>query len=186
MTDDVSKTDEEIAMLVQKGNSAVFGRLVIRYEDKLLRYGRKFLTGIHDVQDIVQEVFLKAYVNIKSFDSSRRFSPWIYRIAHNEFVNALKRRQRELFMTLELDVFLPGLLAKETADADLDKKEAMALMDQYLADIDPKYREILVLYYFEEKDYNEISEILHIPVSTVGVRLARGRAMLKKSFAHSI
>src|SRR6185369_748076 len=71
-----------------------FGLLVERYEGKLLRYGRKFINSQEDIEDIVQDVFISAYQNIQSFDSSLRFSPWIYRIAHNAFVNALKAKDR--------------------------------------------------------------------------------------------
>ena len=88
------ETDEAIATRVQKGDSEAFGQLVERYEEKLMRYARKFLRDPDDAKDIVQEVFIKSYQNIQSFDATRRFSPWIYRIAHNEFVNAIKKRSR--------------------------------------------------------------------------------------------
>ena len=85
-----SRTDEEIAALVQAGDQAVFGLLLERYEEKLMRYAKKFIPDQDDANDIVQEIFIKAYINIKSFDIKRKFSPWIYRIAHNEFLNAIK------------------------------------------------------------------------------------------------
>ena len=83
--------DEELARGVQQGNLYLFGLLVERYEHKMMRYARRFLFGYHDAEDMVQEVFIKAYTNIRSFDSTRRFSPWLYRIAHNEFLNALRK-----------------------------------------------------------------------------------------------
>ncbi len=86
------ETDEMIASRVQAGDSEAFGELVERYQEKLLRYARKFLFDLDEARDPVQDVFIKAYQNIQSFDATRRFSPWIYRIAHNEFVNALKQR----------------------------------------------------------------------------------------------
>ena len=85
------QTDEQIAQAVQKGDSSAFGLLVERYEPKLLRYAKKFLFDYEDGKDIVQEVFIKAYSNIQSFDSGRSFSSWIYRIAHNEFINAIRK-----------------------------------------------------------------------------------------------
>ena len=131
---------------------------------------------------IVQEVFIKAYVNIKSFDTARRFSPWIYRIAHNEFVNNIKKRQKERdnVSIFDFDTLFPHLIAKETADDGFNKAEVKRMLERSLDTLSEKYKEPLVLYYFEDMDYREIADILHIPISTVGVRLQRGRMMLKK------
>jgi RNA polymerase sigma-70 factor, ECF subfamily len=176
------RTDEEIAVQVQGGDIESFQVIVERYEPKMSRYARRFFFDGDDGKDLVQEVFIKAYVNIKSFDSSRRFSPWIYRIAHNEFINNIKKRQKERdnVSLFDFDVLFPHLTAKETADDGLNKDEVRRMLDRSLNEINAKYREPLVLYYFEDMDYREIADVLHIPVSTVGVRLQRGKAMLKK------
>ena len=94
------QTDEQIAIAVQKGDAQAFGLLVERFEPKLLRYARKFLFDYEDGKDMVQEVFIKAYGNIQSFDTSRSFSSWIYRIAHNEFINAIRKKGRSRFLFL--------------------------------------------------------------------------------------
>lgn len=172
-------SDEEIASEVQNGKEDVFGMLIERYETKLRRYARRFLLEKEDAEDVLQEVFIKAYVNIKSFDTSRKFSSWIYRIAHNEFINAIQKRGRFPSISLDPDTIFPHPVAKETADKPAELKELKELLQNYLTQIDVKYREPLILYYFEELDYKEISEILQIPVSTVGVRLSRGKTALK-------
>ena len=176
------RNDEEVAVQVQDGDIESFRTLVERYEPKIIRYAKRFFFDGDEGKDLVQEVFIKAYVNIKSFDPTRRFSPWIYRIAHNEFVNNIKKRQkeRENVSVFEFDTLFPHLVAKETADEGFNKTEVRRMLDASLGQLGPKYREPLILYYFEELDYREIADILHIPVSTVGVRLQRGRAMLKK------
>ncbi len=173
-------TDEAVAVRVQKGETEAFSLLLERYEKKITRYARKFLSHPDDVKDIVQDVFVKAYVNIKSFDSSRRFSPWIYRIAHNEFINALKKKKSEKISFIDFDVLLPHPAAVETADADVDRQDLRRLLDGGLKKMPAKYREPLVLYYFEEMNYREIGDIIHLPVSTVGIRLQRGKLLLKK------
>ncbi len=174
------QTDEEIAKAVQGGNIEAFGLLVARYEAKMTRYARKFLFDGEDVRDIVQEVFIKAYVNIKSLDTSRRFSPWIYRIAHNEFINAIKKKGRDKSTPFDFDLLFPHPVARETADRDATVNELRRMLDQCLDQLDAKYREPLVLYYFEEMEYGEIAEILKIPISTVGIRLRRGKLQLQK------
>ena len=176
------KTDEQVATAVQRGNADAFKVIMERYEAKMVRYARRFLFRGDDVNDVVQEVFIKAYVNIRSFDASRRFSPWLYRIAHNEFVNAVKKKQKERdnVTIFDFDVLFPHPIAKETADGSFAQHELKTMLDGSLDQLSPKYKDPLVLYYFEEMDYKAIADILRIPVSTVGVRLQRGRAMLKK------
>ena len=174
-------SDEDIARKAQSGDTESFGVLVERYEDKLLRYARKFLLDPEDAQDLVQDIFIKAYENLQSFDASRRFSPWVYRIAHNEFVNELKKRQtRKTIFTIDFDTLFPNLQAAERADTAALERDAREIMEKHLSKVDPKYREALILYYVEGMDYREIAEILHIPVSTVGVRLSRARGILQK------
>lgn len=176
------RSDEEIARLVQAGESAQFGELILRYEQKMMRYARKFLFGYQDAEDMVQEVFLKAYVNIQSFDATRKFSSWLYRIAHNEFINAIKKRGREPLPFFDPDTIFPHPVAPDDPAGELNSKQMADMLNTSLAKLDPKYREALVLYYFEDLDYETISEVLQIPKSTVGVRISRGKGVLKKVY----
>lgn len=181
MTDLTQLNDEQIAARVQRGDIEAFGALVQRYDAKISRYGMRFLGDDEEARDVAQEIFIKAYVNIRSFDLTRKFSPWLYRIAHNEFVNALKQRKRGNTSFIDLDELYAGPASKETADAPARRAEIRVLLEKRLKDLAPRYREPLILYYFEELDYGEIADVLHIPVSTVGVRLKRGRESLKKT-----
>lgn len=180
-------TDEEIAQRVKKGDSESFGILVTRYEQKITRYARKFLVNRQDIEDLVQQVFIKAYTNMQSFDTDKRFSPWIYRIAHNEFVNALQKKSRDLlsFFDFELDTLFPHAYASETADRSAGDRELKEILNSCLDKLDAKYREPLVLYFFEELGYQEIADILHIPSATAGIRLSRGKAKLRKIFSEA-
>ena len=174
------KSDEEIAEAVQKGDHESFGILVERYEQKISRYGRKFLSDAEDIKDLIQEIFIKAYVNIRSFDTERKFSPWIYRIAHNEFINAAQKKRRIPIFSFDLDTIFPHPVAAETADSEARRHDMRKILDMHLGSLLLKYREPLILYYFQDMDYKMISEILKIPTSTVGVRLQRGKALLEQ------
>lgn len=171
-------TDEQIAKTVQQGDADAFGKLIERYEAKMTRYARRFLFIGDDSKDIVQDIFIKAYMNMKSFDASRRFSPWLYRIAHNELVNAMKKRTRSPVFSFDFDTLLPHPAAKETADEQANQNEIRKLLESSLDKLDAKYKDPLVLYYLEELDYKEIAEVLQIPIATVGVRLKRGKVLL--------
>jgi RNA polymerase sigma-70 factor (ECF subfamily) len=172
-------TDEKVAARVQAGDVKSFDILIERYEKKLKRYARRFLFK-DDADDIVQEVFIKTYININSFDAGKKFSSWIYRIAHNEFINAIKKKKTEKILFFDLDLLFPHPAARDSADSEAINSSLRLMLDKCLDKISAKYREPLVLYYYEDLNYKEISEILHIPASTVGVRLARGKAILKK------
>lgn len=173
------KNDETIAALVQNGDKEAFGELVARYEAKMIRYGRKFLFGYEDTEDAVQEVFIKTYRNIQSFDSTKKFSSWIYRIAHNEFINTIKKKGKEPLPFFDADTLFPHPVSPEKSDQQTHLREAKEMVEACLGKLSPKYREILVLYYLEELSYKEIADVLRVPTATVGVRLKRGRETLQ-------
>jgi RNA polymerase sigma-70 factor (ECF subfamily) len=174
------KTDEELAALVQGKNEAAFGVLMNRYQPKLLRYGRRFLSESAPIEDAVQEVFIKTYENMLSFDTARPFSPWIYRIAHNLFANTLRKNSRQPFITVDLDLFSTHTAYEIDPAGDEEREEVRALVERGLKTLPPIYREVLVLYYLEEFSYQEIAEVLRVPLGTVGIRLRRAREALKK------
>jgi RNA polymerase sigma-70 factor (ECF subfamily) len=171
--------DEEIVKRVKDGDTESFGVLIERYENKIKRYAKKFLSNVEDIADIVQEIFIKAFTNIRGFDTDKKFSSWIYRIAHNELVNVLKRKDKNPLLFFDPDTFFPHPIAKETADKKVRDKEIRKNLDKCLNKLSPKYRETLFLHYIEELDYREIADIMRIPISTVGVRLKRGKKLLK-------
>lgn len=172
-------SDEQLAQNVQKGDTEAFGELVGRYQGKMLRYARKFLL-FDSAEDAAQDVFLRAYENIQSFDISQRFSPWLYRIAHNHFINLIKKKGTEDVPFFDADVLFPHPIAKERAETDTEKAEAKKEVEKYLQGLKVKYREIAVLYYLEDLSYAEISDVLKIPTSTVGIRLKRAKEALRK------
>ncbi len=175
------KTDEELAQLTQQKKKEAFGVLVIRYERKLLRYGKRFLFNYESIEDAVQNIFIKVYRNIQSFDPSKKFSSWIYRIAHNEFINIIKRSKKESFLFFEADTIF-SFPSKESTLREIETKEEKKVLEKHLNKLKPKYREPLIFYYFEDKNYEDISDILKIPISTVGIRLKRGRDQIKKFY----
>ena len=172
-------TDEEIAHLVQSGETESFGILIERYEAKMKRYAKRFLFDYEDAEDLAQEVFLKTYINIQSFKTSKKFSSWLYRIAHNEFINAIKKKGREPVSFFDSDLLFPHPISKENTDRKVTESELRAMLDKCINKLEPKYREPIVLYYFEELSYKEIADILRIPIVTVGIRLQRGKKIMR-------
>ncbi|MDO8462840.1 MAG: RNA polymerase sigma factor [bacterium] len=171
-------TDEELVVRVRGGDAEAYGALMERYAAKLQRYVRRFLLGSEDGDDVVQEVFVKAYTHLNTFDASRSFSTWLYRIAHNECINTIKRKKREPLPFFDPDTLFPHPVAKETPADYVERRELQSMVERSLSVLDPKYREPVVLYYLEERSYREIADIMHIPVATVGVRLRRAKQQL--------
>ena len=162
-----------------------FGELVDRYEAKLTRYVARL--GVRDPEDqldVLQEIFLKAYRNLNGFDTSLKFSSWIYRVAHNEAISWYRKKnvRPEGHLVSESDDLLQFLQTKEDqADVQFDKTVNAIEVTRALGDIDPKYREVLILRFFEHKEYEEISDILQIPIGSVGTLLHRGKKQLRSA-----
>jgi len=178
-------SDEHIVSLVQGGDVDAFGILVDRYEEKLLRYGRKFLARTEDIEDIVQDVFVSAFQNIQGFDASLRVSPWLYRIAHNAFVNALRTRGRVIDL-LDFDALIAHHVYEDPVKNERDIKDMRAMLEKGLDTLSPKYREILILHYFEDMAYKDIADVLQVPVGTVSIRIKRAKEALKEEIQNKI
>ena len=175
-------SDESIVAKVQGGDAEAFGVLARRYESKMLRYVRRFLFGYEDAEDIVQDVFFKAYSNIQSVDTKRKFSSWLYRIAHNESINAIKKKKKEAVPFWDPETLFPHPVSNKKTDRDIHEKDLKKMIDTCLEELSVKYREVIILYYLEEISYQEISDVLQVPTSTVGVRIKRAKAKLKKIY----
>ncbi len=168
-------SDEEIVSLVRTSDKELYAEILRRYEKKLLRYTSYILGDENKARDAVQESFIKAYVNLQGFDTNKKFSSWIYRIAHNEAMNIVSKYTKQRSIDVHED-FDSGIdLEEEIGRAELLKQAQNCMQEVPLL-----YKEPLMLYYFEEKNYDEISDILRIPIGTVGTRISRGKGLLKK------
>lgn len=175
--------DEEIARLIQSGQLGFFDILIERYEVKIRRYARKFLSEQEDINDVLQDIFIKTYKNIQGFDPKRKFSSWLYRIAHNELINVLKKKKKNPLPLFDLDVFFPHYSRNNNnVKQEINRQEMSKMIDKCLAQLSAKYREPMILYYFEDLSYQEIADILEIPISTVGIRLKRAKEIIRKIY----
>jgi RNA polymerase sigma-70 factor, ECF subfamily len=171
-------SDEQIVEQVISGDIEAYGDLMSRYEEKLLRYVIFLARDQIFAKDIVQDTFIKAYTNLRSYKSSYKFSSWIYRIAHNETMNAIKRNNHT-----RNDVDLDSSAEVETSDDTIRKIDSKILQGRIhgcLQKLATKYREVLMLQYYENMKYEDIADVLQIPKSTVGVRCSRAKDKLKK------
>lgn len=172
-------TDEELINLIQKGKQEKFGLVIDRYEKKLFFYLKNLINQSgEDVEDLLQEVFVSVYVNIQSFDTQKKFSSWIYRIAHNNAVDYFKSKKRLRSESLDFKEDYFDNNQKLAEDLEIETERNL-LIKKYINELDIKYKESILLFYYENRSYEEISDILHIPPSQVGVLLFRAKKLLK-------
>lgn len=172
----LSKTDEELVKMALN-NQDSFLYLVERYEKKLLSYIIR-ISGFskEDAEDVLQEVFIKVYVNLNSFDDDLKFSSWIYRITHNEVINNYRKKKVRPQSVMDLDdEFLNNLASDLKTDGHIDQRYLKENVAKVIENLDPKYKEILVLRFWEDKDYSEISDILKKPMGTVATLISRAK-----------
>jgi RNA polymerase sigma-70 factor, ECF subfamily len=176
-------SDEEI-VIKSKKDPEYFAVLVERYVPKLTRYmRRRSLATTDDIDDLLQNVFIKVYRNINDYDSSLLFSSWIYRITHNEMIDWYRREKRRATLSLDDDNhdIISKLMSEDDHTARFSNEEQKQYIIGVLNKLDDKYKEILLLRFFEEKSYEEIADILKIPAGTVAVRINRAKKQLQKS-----
>lgn len=171
-------SDEQIVVKVRSENKELYSEIIRRYQGKLSHYLRKFIHDRDELEDVLQAVFIKTYENLYGFDEQRKFSSWIYRIAHNEAVNHIKKYSR---ISVSVDELEP-LLKDEKVDLPqgVDNELLRQKVEEALSHMKDKYREALILFFFEQKTYEEMSEILRIPMNTVGTLISRGKKQLQE------
>lgn len=167
-------TDEEIIEKIRLENRELYAIIIKRYQKRLLRYANNLIKDESKATDIVQESFIKAFINLNGFNAKKKFSSWIYRIVHNESMNSAKKNRREINLPENFD---PP--SDENMEKDFEQKEIAAKVEKCLEEMPLLYSEPLALYYIEEKSYEEISDILRIPAGTVATRLSRAKKLMK-------
>jgi RNA polymerase sigma-70 factor, ECF subfamily len=174
----------QIALGLRRGDVGVLEALVEQYQYRLVRYFIYLLGRRDGVDDLVQETWLRVLERGSSYDGHSRFEPWLFRVARNIAIDAMRRRQNLSLDSDDDDSRLgpspasgepsPFTLASRTEDADRLAHSLQAL--------DPVHREALVLRFQEDLSLQEISTIVGAPVSTVASRIYRGLATLRPHF----
>lgn len=179
MSEKEIQTDAELIELAKK-NPESFGLLMERYQGPLFHYIRRMTQlGNDDIQDLLQEVFIKIYQKLNEYDEVLKFSSWAYRIAHNHIIDYFRKANARP-QTNSLDDYewekIVGAsvhIEKDIINADCAEKIKVCISQLPL-----KYKEVLVLRFVEEKEYEEIMDILKKPKGTVATLIARGKDIL--------
>ncbi|MEX2181451.1 MAG: sigma-70 family RNA polymerase sigma factor [Gemmatimonadaceae bacterium] len=169
--------DEQDRALVRRcldGERNAASDLVDRYQRRLFNVAFRMLGNVQDAEDVTQTVFGNAFVSLGSFDPKYRFFSWIYRMAVNESLNTLKRRKRMVTLEDHLAIPAPG------GGTD-DALEAEDRVEKALMDLKPDDRAVVVLRHFVSFSYEEMADVLEVPVRTVKSRLFTARERLRQA-----
>lgn len=175
---------------VKKGDQSAFAEIVDLYKDKIYQLCYRMLGNTHEAEDIAQEAFIRAYVNIHTYDLDKKFSSWLYRIATNLSIDRIRKKKPDYYLDAEVSG-TDGLTMYSQVAVDIslpeDEVETMELQEtiqKAILKLPDKYRSVIVLKYIDELSLIEISEILNIPIGTVKTRIHRGREALRKQLRH--
>ncbi len=183
-----AEDERSLVRRAQQGDPGAYEELVRRHQQRILAVVGGTLRKREDVEDIAQQVFIKAYLSIKRFDMRSAFSTWLYKIAVNECWDYLrKKRVRPLVYEADLSEDqvrqLDAFVNTGQAPADASRRAELGeLVEQLLSQLSDEDRQILVLKEVEGFSVEEISEMLDLNVNTVKVRMFRARARLMRTY----
>lgn len=165
------------------GKNAAFGELVARYQDRLYNAIYRVVDHPDDALDVVQEAFISAYQSLNNFKGDSEFFTWLYRIAFNAAISQKRRKRTVLSLDWRTDDRQGPEPADESTDvrpgSALERSEDENLVQLAIQKLPVEYRVVLVLKEIEGRKYEEIADILDIPIGTVRSRLHRARLELR-------
>ncbi|HLR25788.1 MAG TPA: sigma-70 family RNA polymerase sigma factor [Fodinibius sp.] len=188
--ENASESSLEDDVLVRKaigGNERSYRKLVEKYQRPLYFHIRKMISDQEQVEDLVQETFVKAFDNLSNYSTNYAFSTWIYRIATNHTIDYLRKKKLQT-LSIDKPIKTKGgemqmQLPDESAQADRNiiQKQRRQMVRSAIEELPEKYRKVIQLRHMEEKSYQEIAEVLNKPLGTVKAHIFRAREMLYKS-----
>lgn len=175
-----------IKAIKKEDDQDAFAELVDLYKDKVYQIAYRMTGNAYEAQDVAQEAFLRAYANLESYDESRKFSTWLFRITTNLCIDRLRKKKPDYSLDAEIKGTegLSGYSQLSSEDILPEEQVVAFEMQEWvqaeIAKLPPKYRSAIILRYIEDLSIKEIGEILDLPDNTVKTHIHRGREALRK------
>lgn len=170
--------DAELVAASQAGDQDAFAQLVQRHQRRVFNLVFRMLQQYEEANEITQETFLAAWQGLPTFRGDSRFSTWLYRIAYNCCLKQLEQRKRD--KALQLAMQTEQVSAHEQINNELEAHDCQSLVREHLSMLPAKYRIVLVLRHLQDMTYEEMAEILTMPIGTIKTHLFRARNLLKE------
>ncbi len=180
------RNDYELVKKAKAGDARAYDQLMSLYHDAVFNIILRMVHNRQEAEDLTQETFIKAYHSIGSFNEDYAFSTWLFKIATNHCIDFFRKRKLVTFSMDEPIKYKDEEISFEYATKDPDVEKSMVaneksrIIRQAIEKLPDKYRMAIILRHHEEKSYEEIAEILDLPLGTVKARIFRAREMLKK------
>lgn len=182
------RPDERLIEDYLDGDPSVFRMLMDRHHDDLMRFLTRLMGSVSSAEDVFQETFLQVHTSLDRFDTERRFKPWLYTIAANKGRDALRRRKRRKAVSLSTPVGaspeggeLIDLLSGDfEGPGDLDADDRSHRVQHAINRMSSLQREVLLLAYFQQLSYAQLSDLLEVPLGTIKSRLHSAVASFAK------
>jgi len=185
MEKDIVNQNEEARLinLAKNGDLVAFEKILFIYEKPIYNYIRRLVKQTEDAEDLTQKTFIKLFQSSKSADAEKKFKSWIYKIATNTVYDWFRKRKRSAEVLMENYDIRAETIADDEAYYNID---SLIDLENALAKIKPAYKSILLLYYKNGLKYQEIAEILNLPLNTVKTHLRRAKLALKNELSDYI
>jgi RNA polymerase sigma-70 factor (ECF subfamily) len=174
--------DTQLVKASQHGNQDAFALLVQRHQRRVFNMVMRMLQDYEDASEVTQEAFLAAWQGLPSFRGEARFATWLYRITYHCCLRQLERRKREgnLQAVIEVEQILESMHKEQQAEDILERRDRQAMVREQMEQLPSQYRMVLILRHLQEMTYEEMADILSMPVGTIKTHLFRARNLLKK------
>lgn len=181
-----SLEDDQLIIRAKAGDQKAYKALTEKYQKPLYFHILKMVKNNEQVEDLVQEAFIKAFKNLESYNTDYAFSTWLYRITTNHTIDYLRKRRIHATSLSnpvktkdgEIEIEIEG---RERTDREIIKKERRQIINHAIENLPEKYRVVIRMRHLEELSYQEISDELDLPLGTVKAHIFRAREMLYKA-----
>ncbi len=177
--------DEELVSCIIKGRAELFSAIIDRYQSKVFSTACRYTYDNEEARDLTQEIFIKLYNNLQSYNNKSSFSTWLYRIAVNRCIDWTRKKKLQTVSVIndgnaeETDIY--DIIEDKSGGPEeaFIKQENNEYIKRVVRGLPEIYRTVIILYYFEDLSPQEISDIADVPKRTVETRLYRGKGLLK-------
>jgi RNA polymerase sigma-70 factor (ECF subfamily) len=171
---------DDIALVVasQAGDQEAFSLLVQRHQRRVFNIVFRMLQNYEETNEVTQETFLAAWQGLKTFRGDARFSTWLYRIAYNCSLKQLESRKRDWALQSAMEEEHNS--SEEQISTKLETQDRQRVVREHLLQLPTKYRAVLILRHLQDMSYEEMAEILTMPIGTIKTHLFRARNLLKE------
>lgn len=179
-------TDNELVKLALKGDELAYAEIMNRYKKKVETIVNRIIRQKSEIEDLVQEIFIKAFTSIDRFSSKFSFSTWLYKIATNHCIDFIRRKKISTYSLDEEYELEDDSIQRDIPDwtnlpdLELIRKQKSEIIHEAINSLPEHYKKVIIMRHFEDKSYEEIARELKLPLGTVKVHIFRARELLYK------